>query len=77
MKISITKKNGAPIERYSAKHRPTYKPYLDISQVRTNQDKTVLDLCETPQDEMSQMTRLDSYLYLTWRPGKADLTYIT
>ena len=26
MKISFTKKNGAPTERYSAQHKPTYKP---------------------------------------------------
>ena len=31
MTISITKNNGAPIERYSAKNKPTNIPYLSRS----------------------------------------------
>ena len=66
MKISITKKNGAPTKRTSAKHKPTNRPYLDLShKCALTKRKGALGLCETPQDEMCKMTRLDSYLYLT------------
>ena len=56
-------------------NQPINPTWTSLSQVRTNQDKTTLDLCETPQDEMCQMTIIDSYLYLilmTWQ-GQPNL----